>query len=118
LKAITNEECASIYLPGLVHDTNICAETNSQASTCRGDSGGSYIFNINGFKRLEGVTSFGAVAGCQLGYPVGFTRVTSYLDWIYYNINGGTTPPPEIDNIWKRILQKILEILRKIFGRP
>jgi secreted trypsin-like serine protease len=119
LKAITNQECAAVYLPGLVQDTNLCAATNYQASTCGGDSGGSYIFNINNFKRLEGVTSFGAADGCQLGYPSGFTRVTSYLNWIYYNINGGTTTPaPEVDNIWKIILQKILDILRKIFGRP
>ena len=26
--------------------------------------------------------SFGAERGCQLGYPAGFTRVTSYLSWI------------------------------------
>jgi len=29
--------------------------------------------------------SFGAAAGCELGYPVGFTRVTSFLSWISEN---------------------------------
>ena len=120
LNAITNEECASYFVSGAVRETNLCAETNSEASTCSGDSGGSYIFNIDGFSRLEGVTSFGATVGCQLGYPVGFTRVTSYISWIYYNINGmnTTTSAPEVDNWLGRILKKILEILRKIFGRP
>lgn len=29
-----------------------------------------------------GIVSFGAADGCTLGYPAGFTRVTSYLNWI------------------------------------
>jgi secreted trypsin-like serine protease len=29
-----------------------------------------------------GVVSFGASAGCEAGYPAGFTRVTEYLDFI------------------------------------
>lgn len=31
---------------------------------------------------LIGVTSFGSASGCEKGYPNGFTRVRSYLDWI------------------------------------
>jgi secreted trypsin-like serine protease len=40
---------------------------------------------LNGVYNQVGIVSFGAVAGCQLGYPVGFTRVTSYLNWIESN---------------------------------
>jgi len=29
-----------------------------------------------------GVVSFGSSAGCEVGYPAGFTRTESYLDWI------------------------------------
>jgi secreted trypsin-like serine protease len=29
-----------------------------------------------------GIVSFGHIHGCERGYPVAFTRVTSYLDWI------------------------------------
>jgi secreted trypsin-like serine protease len=29
-----------------------------------------------------GIVSFGAAAGCTVGYPVGFTRVTKFLSWI------------------------------------
>jgi secreted trypsin-like serine protease len=32
-----------------------------------------------------GIVSFDAEAGCELEYPVGFTRVTSYLGWIETN---------------------------------
>ena len=43
IKAISNEECASYYIPGIIQETNLCAETNVEASTCSGDSG--KIFN-------------------------------------------------------------------------
>ena len=29
-----------------------------------------------------GIVSFGASAGCEVGYPAGLTRVEAYLDWI------------------------------------
>jgi secreted trypsin-like serine protease len=32
-----------------------------------------------------GIVSFGSAAGCQMGYPAAFTRVTSYLSWISEN---------------------------------
>lgn len=111
---MNTETCASYYIPGLVQETNLCAATSSQASTCNGDSGGSYIFNINGSNRLEGVTSFGAQLGCQLGIPVGFTRVTSYLNWIYSHVEKETTTTPKASNREeiKDILQKSLKIER------
>lgn len=37
---------------------------------------------------IVGVVSFGAQNGCQLGYPAGFSRVTSYLNWIDSVMNG------------------------------
>jgi hypothetical protein len=27
------------------------------------------------------IVSFGHIFGCELGYPVAFTKVTIYLDW-------------------------------------
>jgi len=35
-----------------------------------------------------GVVSFGASAGCEVGYPAGFTRTEYYLDWICSETNG------------------------------
>ena len=29
-----------------------------------------------------GIVSFGSSAGCEVGYPAGFTRVTGFLAWI------------------------------------
>jgi len=49
----------------------------------QGDSGGALALQeSDGINTQVGIVSFGAAAGCELGYPVGFTRVTSYLDWI------------------------------------
>jgi len=32
-----------------------------------------------------GIVSFGSSAGCTAGLPAGFTRVSSYRDWINTN---------------------------------
>lgn len=52
----------------------------------QGDSGGP--LNYNGV--TIGITSFGASAGCEAGYPDAFTRVSAYLDWI--QTQTGVTP--------------------------
>ena len=52
----------------------------------QGDSGGPLIFLESDTVYTQvGIVSFGAAAGCQLGYPAAFTRVTSYLGWITAN---------------------------------
>lgn len=49
----------------------------------QGDSGGPLVFQEADGRYTEvGIVSFGHVAGCEKGYPVAFTRITSYLDWI------------------------------------
>jgi secreted trypsin-like serine protease len=48
----------------------------------QGDSGGALVIN-NGDSYLQiGVVSFVSSLGCTSGYPSGYVRVTSYLDWI------------------------------------
>jgi secreted trypsin-like serine protease len=46
------------------------------------DSGDPVVHIANGVDTQVGIVSFGSRAGCQLGYPVGCNRVTSYLNWI------------------------------------
>jgi len=51
--------------------------------TLQGDNGGPLVYQeCDGVYTQIGIVSFGAAAGCQLGYPVGFTRVAAFLDWI------------------------------------
>jgi secreted trypsin-like serine protease len=49
----------------------------------QGDSGGPLVLKEDDGRYTEvGIVSFGHVNGCEFGYPVAFTRITSYLDWI------------------------------------
>jgi len=79
---MTNEDCYKIY-QDVIQPTNICMKTVGGGSTCSGDSGGPLaIMEENGQYTQVGVTSFGVSFGCEVDAPAGFTRVTSYLDWI------------------------------------
>jgi len=49
----------------------------------QGDSGGALaVLESDDLWTEVGVVSFGSTAGCQRGFPVGFARVTSFLNWI------------------------------------
>lgn len=83
LSVITNSVCANTYGSSIVTSTNICVATTNGKSTCNGDSGGPLVLASS--KVQIGLTSFGAAAGCEKGYPAAFTRTTSYLNWIKSN---------------------------------
>ncbi|KAH8270134.1 hypothetical protein KR018_004312, partial [Drosophila ironensis] len=83
LTVITNTVCAATYGTSIVTSSNVCVQTPNGQSTCNGDSGGPLVLKSNSIQ--IGLTSFGASAGCEKGYPAAFTRVTSYLDWIKSN---------------------------------
>jgi secreted trypsin-like serine protease len=58
----------------------------------QGDSGGALvIYDGNSFLQI-GVVSFVSSAGCASGYPSGYTRVSSYLDWIAAETGVDITP--------------------------
>ncbi|XP_069688741.1 brachyurin-like isoform X2 [Periplaneta americana] len=83
LTVITNQECNSVY--GFITSGMICVSTPDSKSTCDGDSGGPLIHSQNGGYIQVGIVSFVSSSGCEAGLPAGFTRVTSYLDWIQTN---------------------------------
>merc|ERR1711936_1562418 len=64
LPIISNSECNAIY--GIVGDGVVCIDTTGGKGTCNGASGDKW--------KQVGVVSFGASAGCEVGYPAGFTR--------------------------------------------
>ncbi|XP_076042405.1 chymotrypsin BI-like [Oratosquilla oratoria] len=84
LPVISNTECAYTY-GGIVTDNILCTSGAGGKGTCSGDSGGPLNYKSNGRAETRGVVSFGSSAGCELGYPAAFTRVTAYLDWIETN---------------------------------
>merc|ERR1719481_2452463 len=88
LPIITNAECNAVY--GIVGSGVVCIDTTGGRGTCSGDSGGPLNMKADmkeagqAWKQV-GIVSFGASAGCEVGYPAGFTRTEYYLDWISSN---------------------------------
>lgn len=82
VKIMDISECRKIYL-GIPRKTNICIDGSEGKSTCNGDSGGPLVYTDKNYEKiLVGLSSYGAKAGCEIGWPAVFTRITSYLDWI------------------------------------
>jgi len=78
---IVNEEvCRKTYGSIVANKNVICTDTPHKSSTCKGDSGGPLVLVSK--KELVGIASFVSTKGCESGEPAGFTRVTSYLQWI------------------------------------
>merc|ERR1719192_3050859 len=91
LPVISNSDCNAVY--GIVGPGVVCIDTTGGKGTCNGDSGGplNMMGSMKGagdkWKQV-GVVSFGASAGCEVGYPAGFTRTEYYLDWVCSETNG------------------------------
>ncbi|XP_017484935.1 PREDICTED: chymotrypsin BI-like, partial [Rhagoletis zephyria] len=83
LRVVDGYTCKRSY-PLSYRSTNICTSGKYARSTCNGDSGGPLVIRRKHTKKriLIGLTSFGSIHGCNLGYPAAFTKVASYLDWI------------------------------------
>nr|QRN45225.1 collagenase-like 5 [Tineola bisselliella] len=81
LRVKTNEQCRETF-GDFVHDSNLCVCARNGRNVCSGDSGGPLALTAGGRTFVIGVTSYGAAAGCESGYPSAFARVTSYLSWI------------------------------------
>lgn len=63
-----------------VFDSFICLDGSDRKGICSGDSGGPLVDVDSGV--LIGLTSFTNAKGCEKGYPSGFTRISSQVDWI------------------------------------
>lgn len=75
---ISNAQCKRVY--SIVIDSMLCISGTGGVGSCSGDSGGPLVYdNVQ-----IGVVSYGAT-GCPAGYPSGFSRITSFLDWIEDN---------------------------------
>jgi len=86
---ISNEECNNVF--GMVGEGVVCVDTSGGHGSCNGDSGGPGMVKSIEVREAgqrwsqAGIVSFGSSAGCEVGYPAGFTRVEYYLDWITSN---------------------------------
>jgi trypsin len=69
----------------------VCAAANGKSS-CQGDSGGP-LFNSQG--TIVGIVSFGS--SCDPAIPSGYTRVSTFNQWILKEICLGSANPPSVD---------------------
>ncbi|XP_037809759.1 collagenase-like [Lucilia sericata] len=85
---IDNSICAHVYNEE-IEDSIICAQgpNGTYQSPCDGDSGGALVWKneANNFVQI-GIYSFSKKNNCSR-FPSGYTRVSSYLDYIH-NITG------------------------------
>ncbi|KAJ8934223.1 hypothetical protein NQ314_013501, partial [Rhamnusium bicolor] len=83
-KCTSNFRSAGINLK----DSQICAGGEAGKDSCTGDSGGPLMrttINDVGQWYIEGIVSFGARCGTE-GWPGIYTKVLSYLNWIYKTV--------------------------------
>lgn len=72
---ISNNDCGRVY--GKIPDYQVCLSGEGHHGVCSGDSGGP--LTVDGVQ--IGVVSYSA-KDCDGGFPSGFTRTASFLDWI------------------------------------
>ncbi|XP_037891224.1 serine protease 7-like [Glossina fuscipes] len=91
VSVVEHTDCVNRYRE---HDfqltaSQICAASDVSKDTCAGDSGNPLMRNAyttdSHHWYLEGLLSFGYRCGFQ-GWPIVYTRVADYVDWIQQNI--------------------------------
>jgi len=77
-------QCQRKYGTKRVTPTHVCTQ-DAGKSVCMGDSGGPLLTQQNGVWYDIGIVSWGIKCGQGQGanYPAVFTRVSSYLQWVY-----------------------------------
>jgi len=87
---VTNEQCQGTFGTDTVTPDHICTTGGPEGATCNGDSGSPLNYREEDGRLVTiGLSSFGSSAGCESGFPKGFTRISSYIDWI--EEHSGTT---------------------------
>uniref|UniRef100_A0A182Q4I7 Peptidase S1 domain-containing protein n=1 Tax=Anopheles farauti TaxID=69004 RepID=A0A182Q4I7_9DIPT len=81
---MTNADCIARWNTALIQPQNVCLSGEGGRSSCNGDSGGPLAVQDGGSRQI-GIVSFGSAAGCSVGRPSVYTRVSHYLPWIEVN---------------------------------
>jgi len=86
-QAISNADCLRDFAGQFIQASTICSiGINSTLQTpCFGDRGGALVSHIAGTWTQVGITSLFHPQGCTGNTAAGFTRVTSFLQWISLN---------------------------------
>lgn len=90
MKVIPNAQCAGVYGSAVIVDHVVCGLGHDKPENqghCSGDSGGPLVYNDSDGLIQIGVVSFGAAAGCELGYPCGYMRTSHFVEWVGEHTN-------------------------------
>ncbi|XP_053687227.1 brachyurin-like [Sabethes cyaneus] len=85
---LTEADCLSQWGNdvNLIQSQQICLSGEGGRSPCNGDSGGPLTVSEGpGLKLQVGIVSFGSAAGCSIGMPSVYARVTHFRQWIVDN---------------------------------
>ncbi|XP_053666780.1 brachyurin-like [Anopheles marshallii] len=81
---MTNADCIASWNAVLIEPQNVCLHGDGGRSACNGDSGGPLAVQDGGSLQI-GIVSFGSAAGCAIGMPSVYARVSFFLDFIESN---------------------------------
>ncbi|XP_049540824.1 brachyurin-like [Anopheles darlingi] len=82
---LTEADCISQWNNVLIQPQNVCMSGEGGRSSCNGDSGGPLAVQDGGASLQIGVVSFGSAAGCAIGMPSVYARVSFFLGFIEEN---------------------------------
>lgn len=88
---INRHECSIYYQSVLgksISNSQICAKSSPGYGTCQGDSGSPLIYK----NKIVGVVS-GGDGGCAEGNPDVYTKISSFIPFIKYELNYDFTTP-------------------------
>ncbi|XP_053689217.1 brachyurin-like [Sabethes cyaneus] len=84
---LTEADCLARWShnTNVIQPQNICMSGDGGRSACHGDSGGPMTIFENGNTVQVGIVSFGSSAGCSIGMPSVYVRITHFRQWIVSN---------------------------------
>uniref|UniRef100_A0A182JG28 Peptidase S1 domain-containing protein n=1 Tax=Anopheles atroparvus TaxID=41427 RepID=A0A182JG28_ANOAO len=90
---LTNADCLGFWNnnAAIIQPQNVCLSGADGRSSCNGDSGGPLAVQDGGSLQI-GVVSFGSAAGCAIGMPSVYARVSFFLDFIENNSDFTAAP--------------------------
>lgn len=76
------QNCTNIFGKNVASNKILCTDTSSLGGPCKGDSGSALAITNIDSPLLIGIFSLYNKAGCQLGSPVVYAKISSHLNWI------------------------------------
>ncbi|XP_075994143.1 chymotrypsin-like elastase family member 2A [Genypterus blacodes] len=83
INVVEHSVCSQPDWWGSIADTMVCAGGDGIISGCQGDSGGPLNCFTDGAWRVHGIVSYGPYNCNMKNKPTVFTKVSSFMDWIY-----------------------------------